>query len=96
MSYYLFKPPLIKQDRLEIYPFFVSNTICFKISFPYVIFEWENLGKSIRNSKSYVLVYGIFVFTSSSTVSWIHLIESAVADLTLKQPVIFYSIAKIL
>ena len=53
MSYYLFKPPLITQDRLEIYPFFLLNTISSKtLFFSYVIFEWNNLDKSIRNSES--------------------------------------------
>ena len=33
MSYYLFKPPLITQDRLEIYPFFLLNTISSKALF---------------------------------------------------------------
>ena len=52
--------------------------------------------KVLNILQGYVLVYLIFVITSSSTVSWIHLIRSAVAVLTLKQPVTFYSIAPIL
>ena len=53
MSYYLFKPLLITQDRLEIYPLFHFKHSFFKNSFfPSVINEWNNLGKSIRNSES--------------------------------------------
>ena len=53
MSCYLFKPPLITQDRLEIYPFFYFKHDFFKSTFfPSVIFEWKHLDKSIPNSES--------------------------------------------
>ena len=35
MSYYLFKPSLITQDRLEIIPFFILNTIFSKTLFAF-------------------------------------------------------------
>ena len=39
MSYYLFKPLLITQDRIEIYPFFILNAISSKTLFSSVIIE---------------------------------------------------------
>ena len=68
MSYYLFKPPLITQDRLEIYPFFLLNTISSKARFfPSIVIEWNNLDKSIRNSEGLsIFIKSILKFLRSS------------------------------
>ena len=59
------------------------------------MYKYDLREKKVLNIlQGYVLVYVIFVITSSSTVSWIHLIQSAVTVLTLKQPVTFYSTAQ--
>ena len=50
-SYYLLKPYLITQDRLEIYPFFILKHFFQKL-FPSLVIEWNNLDESIRNSES--------------------------------------------
>ena len=42
------------QEPLETYPFFILNTFSSKtFFFPSVMIEWNNLEKSIRNSKSF-------------------------------------------
>ena len=46
MSYFLFKPPLITQDRLEIYPFFILNTISSKNLF-FFCDNWMGQSKKI-------------------------------------------------
>ena len=68
MSYYLFKTPLITQDRLEIYFFFILNTISSKnLFFPSVIIEWNNLDKSVWNSESFSIFWKSNLKITSST-----------------------------
>ena len=68
MSYYLFKTPFITQDRLEIYFFFILNTISSKkFFFPSVIIDWNNLDKSIWNSKSFSIFLKSNLKITSST-----------------------------
>ena len=52
MSYYLLKSLLMTEDRIEIYLFHFKHNFFKNSFFSYVIIEYNNLCKSIWNSKS--------------------------------------------
>ena len=90
-----FPSVMIGKNNLDIYIQSLGNFNIFKKSIQKFITPSPNRTyncfstKDIRHVTMLRLGLSHLPYTSSSTVSWIHLIQSAVAVLTLKQPVIF-------